>query len=58
VEGVIAVDLDALYLLPAAAPSLSAILPALPARWSGGSIAPDQLLAIDPDSIELHGLTP
>ena len=58
VAGVVAVDLDALFFLPAAGPTLSAGLPALGARWAGSAIARDQLLVIDADSIQLSDLTP
>ncbi len=54
VEGVIAVDLDALYLegepKPAQPP---AVLPARTARRESGQIRPGQLLLINPDGIQL-----
>jgi len=56
VAGVVAVDLDALFFVSTAA-TLSAGLPALGARWSGGTIASDQLLIVDADGIQLSELT-
>jgi predicted phage baseplate assembly protein len=58
VVGVIAVDLDALFVLPASTPTKSMGLPALGARWAGGAIAADQLLAIDAAAIELTEFVP
>jgi hypothetical protein len=59
VAGVAAVDLDALYFaVPNAMPTLATGLPALSADWSGSAVAPDQLLVIDPDGIQLSELAP
>lgn len=45
VEGVVMVDLDALYL--GTAPSLSSLLPARTARWEAAQMKPAQLLLLD-----------
>ena len=58
VVGVVAVDLDALFFVPGASPTLSMGLPALGARWVGSAIAADQLLVIDESNVQLSDLTP
>lgn len=58
VTGVVAVDLDALFFVASASPTLSMGLPALGARWAGSAVAPDQLLVIDESAIDLTELTP
>lgn len=50
VEGVVAVDLDA---LGGADPFQVPRLPARTARWEGGAIRPAELLTVDPDGITL-----
>jgi hypothetical protein len=59
VEGVVAVDLDALYATddPATAGTLQELLTALVARWEGDAMAPAQLLLIDPGSISITEMT-
>ncbi len=56
VEGVEAIDLDALY-LSTAAPSLQSRLVALPARWDSGTVRPAQLLTINSEGISLTEMT-
>jgi predicted phage baseplate assembly protein len=59
VEGVVAVDLDALYATDddATAGTLQELLTALDARWEGDAIAPAQLLLVDPGSISITEMT-
>ena len=59
VEGVVATDLDALYTTddPDTAGTLQELLTALVARWEGDSIAPAQLLLIDPDFTSITEMT-
>ncbi|MGI9182861.1 MAG: putative baseplate assembly protein [Longimicrobiaceae bacterium] len=56
VEGVVAVDLDALHLATEAGTgtgSLSTLLPARGARWEAGEVALAELLLLNPAGIEL-----
>ncbi len=55
VEGVTAVDLDALY-FTGSARTLNARLAAFPARWSAGAILPAQLLTVNAEGIFLTEL--
>lgn len=55
VEGVVAVDLDALYLTTSSR-GLSQRLAAFPARWESGTIRPAQLLTINAEGILLTEL--
>lgn len=55
VEGVTAVDLDALYRTDSAR-TLNARLAAFPARWSAGAILPAQLLTVNAEGIFLTEL--
>ena len=60
VEGVLAVDLDGLYLTtPTNISSLEHRIPAYPARWESGTIHSAQLLRINtnPDGIQLTEMT-
>lgn len=56
VEGVVAVDLDALY-VSAPFPSLQSRIVVLPARREGAALYPAQLLTINPDGISLTEMT-
>ena len=60
VDGVDAVDLDALYIVTdasAATPTLSSVLQANVARWSGGDVLPAELLLISETGIALEEMT-
>jgi predicted phage baseplate assembly protein len=52
VEGVVAVDLDALYSVPPDGKTVS-VLPAMSARFVNGNVLPAQLLLIDESGIDL-----
>lgn len=52
VEGVIAADIDALF-LSGEAESLSAVLRAALPSWTGGDVTPAELLLVDPEGIEI-----
>jgi hypothetical protein len=52
VEGVIAVDLDALH-FSTETPKRRERLPANIARWASGQILPAELLTLDPEGIDL-----
>jgi hypothetical protein len=56
VEGVVAVDLDALF-FSGNTPKPNPRLPAHIARWESGKIKPAELLTIDPGAIELTQMT-
>ena len=60
VEGVIAVDLDALHAVTegASSPSLASRLIARPARWEAGDVALAELLLINPAGITLTEMSP